>query len=268
MVDARDTSAFNERIENELWLFRMPEAGLLCSECCTVKSTISPLDYNTNIRGCFFLVFVVQMCRLKQPSDYCQGFLDRFNMAQHGTKQATCYLHYEKEALNIIRIPTSFCSLKTWLHRKFTFLSKDKWSIILMPKTLKIEFQYGTWIPVITFLLYDISIAILVAQSSFYSNSHKAKEMFKMPQMIEKKSIKTELHITVKWCAWERQHRKDRGWINLHRLQYFIYRWIIDILSVGLGRLMLYFSIILNHFFLSRLVTGCVTAECVYFLSV
>lgn len=112
MVDARDTSAFNERIENELWLFRMPEAGLLCSEGCTVKSTISPLDYNTNIRGCFFLVFVVQMCRLKQPSDYCQRFLDRFNMAQHGTKQATCYLHYEKEALNIIRIPASFCSLK------------------------------------------------------------------------------------------------------------------------------------------------------------
>lgn len=60
-----------------------------------------------------------------------------------------------------------------------------------MPKTLKIEFQYGTWIPVITFLLYDISIAILVAQSSFYSNSHKAKEQtFKTPQMIEKKSIK------------------------------------------------------------------------------
>lgn len=70
-----------------------------------------------------------------------------------------------------------------------------------MPKTLKIEFQYETCIPVITFLLYDISIAILVAQSSFYSNSHKAKEMFEMPQMIEKKSIKTELHITVKWCA-------------------------------------------------------------------
>lgn len=39
-------------------------------------------------------------------------------------------------------------------------------------------------------LLYDISIAILVAQSSFYSNSHKAKEMFKMPQMIEKNPLK------------------------------------------------------------------------------
>lgn len=84
-----------------------------------------PLWITKHIRGCFFLVIVVQMHRLKQPSDYCQGFLDRFNMAQHGTKQATCYLHYEKDALNIIRIPASFCLLKIWLHRKFAFLSKD-----------------------------------------------------------------------------------------------------------------------------------------------
>lgn len=91
--------------------------GCLRLVYCAVKAVQLNLQYPLWItiqisEVAFFLVFVVQMCRLKQPSDYCQGFLDRFNMAQHGTKQATCYLHYEKEALNIIRIPASFCSLK------------------------------------------------------------------------------------------------------------------------------------------------------------